>query len=165
MRAQPSYSSQLEAGEWYQEIVASAIKRQFGYEINYYTTRKEQYEIGESVQGFEIKYDRLIAKTGRLSIEIAEKTRADLPNFTPSGIFRQDNTIHYAQGDASWCWCFRKTALQEYYCRVAPPTIDNNPPTIIKFYLSIEQADQLAWKKIRIGGNQTFEQLSLGFHV
>lgn len=152
MKTQPSYSEQLAKGERYQKHVARVIKEKFGYEITYYNTKREQYNIGESVQGFEVKYDRWISKTGRLSIEIAEKTRLDLPTFTPSGIFRQDNTVYYLQGDDNWLWCFKKAALQKYYYDNAPKEIDNKPPTIRKFYIGIAQADRLAYKKIRLGG-------------
>jgi hypothetical protein len=150
MKTLPDYLTQLVKGESYQDKVARRIKQEFDYDIHFYASRRDQYEIGESAEGIEIKYDSWISRSGRMSIEIAEKTRADLPEFTPSGIFRQDNTRYYLQGDDNHVWCFVKTALQEHYRTSKPETIDNNPPTIRKFYISVAQADSLAWKKVKL---------------
>ena len=85
-----------------------------------------------------------------MSIEVAEKTKAEQENFVPSGILRVDNTKYYLQGDDNYFWCFLKKTLQKYYEENKPQTIDNNPPTIRKFYISIEEADKLAWKKVKL---------------
>jgi hypothetical protein len=150
MKILPDYFEQLAKGESYQDKVARRIKQEFDYDIHFYKSKRDQYEIGESAEGIEIKYDSWISRSGRMSIEVAEKTRADLPEFTPSGIFRQDNTRYYLQGDDNFVWCFAKIVLQEYYRINKPKTIDDNPPTIRKFYISIAQADALAWRKVKL---------------
>ena len=93
------HANPLQIGEAYQRKVAEAIKAQYNYQIHYYTDNHDQYNIGESSEGFEIKYDSWIGRSGRLSIEIGEKTKIILPVFSASGIFRKDNTIWYCQGD------------------------------------------------------------------
>ena len=45
-------------------------------------SKKYQLAIGENLQGFEIKLDQRCTETGRMSIEIAEKSRADMPSWT-----------------------------------------------------------------------------------
>lgn len=144
------HSNPLKIGEAYQDKVAEVIKKRYGYKIHYYKTKKEQYELGESVEGFEIKYDGWISKSKRMSIEIAERTRKDLQDFTESGIFRKDNTKWYCQGDDKTLWIFSKKKLQEYYRNRCPMVIDDRPPTIKKFYISLETADKLAVRKIEL---------------
>lgn len=144
------HANPLQIGEAYQRKVAEAIKAQYNYQIHYYTDKQDQYNIGESSEGFEIKYDSWIGRSGRLSIEIGEKTKIILPVFSASGIFRKDNTIWYCQGDDRYCWIFIKRELQEYYYKNRPLVISNNPPTIKKFYLPERIADAMAKRKIKL---------------
>ena len=63
------------------------------------SSQKYQFNIGENLQGFEIKLDTRCTETGRMSIEVAEKSRADSTKWTPSGIYREDN---------SWAVCAKE---------------------------------------------------------
>lgn len=149
MYSDSKHRNPLAIGEAYQEKVARVIYQRYGYKIHYYRTKEAQYSIGESVEGFEIKYDSWIGKSNRMSIEVGEKTRAGLSKFTKSGILREDNTKWYCQGDNNTCWIFSKKKLQEYYRTQQPRIIDNNPPTIQKFYIDLNTADKLASRKIK----------------
>lgn len=140
----------LEVGEKYQDRVARVVLEKYGYEIHFYKSKHDQYTIGESVEGFEVKYDSWIGKSQRLSIEVGEKTRKSLEAFTKSGIFRDDNTKWYCQGDDNFCWIFSKKKLRAYFCDNNPNVIDNNPPTIQKFYIDVATADRLCSKKIAL---------------
>lgn len=144
------HADPLKIGEAYQEKIARIIKERYGVTIHYYKTKREQYTIGESVEGFEIKFDSWISRSGRMSIEVGEKTRKDLPHFTDSGILRMDNTKWYCQGDNFYCWVFSKKKLRDYYFMSKPHVIDDNPPTIRKFYIRLDVADKLAAKKIKL---------------
>jgi N6-adenosine-specific RNA methylase IME4 len=81
-------------------------------------SKKFQYEIGENLQGFEIKYDarctgdRGTLATNQLSIEIAEKTKDSNLNYIDSGIYRNDNSWLYIQGNYMMFWIFSKRILK-----------------------------------------------------
>lgn len=128
----------------FQDFVADQLLKQRGIAIHFYETQREQYDIGESVEGYEVKLDNRSTDTGRLGIEVGEKTRKDRAMFTPSGIMRRDNSTFYVQGNWREFWVFKKAALQEYFTSRHPEVISDNPPTIQKFYLPIPVATLLA---------------------
>jgi hypothetical protein len=98
-------------------------------------SKKYQIEIGENLQGFEIKYDDWCSKSGRVSIEIAEKSRNDpLLQWTPSGIYRNDNTWLYIQGNYSVLFIFAKRFLLNYFESKRPP-VEEKRGTIQTFYI------------------------------
>lgn len=134
----------LQMGKLYQEIIRVVLSRRLRLELHFYDSQAEQYDLGESQEGMEIKLDAWCSKTGHLSIEVGEKTQAAQAHFTPSGIMRQDNSSWYIQGDLKRCWAFKKAALQEFFKQARPPVIEDNPPTIRKFYLPIREANRLA---------------------
>lgn len=78
-------------------------------------SRKYQFELGENLQGWEIKLDNRCTETGRLSIEIAEKSRADIKVWTASGIYRNDNSWLYVQGNYEMLFIFSKTFLKRLH--------------------------------------------------
>lgn len=108
-----------------------------------------QLKVGENLQGFEIKYDERCTDTGRLSIEVAEKSRDDpaLP-WTSSGILRYDNTWLYIQGNYSVVYIFAKNWLLRYY-HEKQPEIESFNGTIRRFFLPFPVADKCAAKVIR----------------
>ena len=91
----PNYKNCLERGNAYQEFVADVLEKELSIMLDIYTTKHQQYNIGENKQGIEIKFDDLYKKTGNLYIEIEEKSNPQNPNFVPSGIFRNDNSWLY----------------------------------------------------------------------
>ena len=134
----------LALGEAYQEFVAKELWEQRGVGIHFYRTRREQYEIGESEEGYEVKLDARCRDTRRLSIEVAEKSSLHRREFTPSGIMRRDNTVYYVQGHWEKFWVFLKMELVGWYEEHRPPIAKLHPPTIAKFYLPISVADEVA---------------------
>lgn len=140
----------LRLGELYQELIGHLLQKLYGLKVHFYHTREEQYTLGESAEGIEVKLDNWCTKTRRLSIEVGEKSRADLPQFTPSGIMRQDNTKWYAQGNMTRCWLFLKRDLQSFFKTRRPTVVDDDPKTIQKFYLSLSQADEIAERSFQV---------------
>lgn len=80
------------------------------------SSKKWQIQVGENLQGFEIKYDDWVSRSGRISIEVAEKTRNDPGRpWVPSGIMRTDNSWLYIQGNYDVLFIFAKRFLLNYY--------------------------------------------------
>lgn len=110
----PRQIDTLELGAQFLDFVMDTLQKR-GVILQPYTSRKRQYETGESLQGWEVKLDNRCLETGRLSIEIAEKSRRDISNWTPSGIYRRDNTWIYIQGNFQRFYWFQKSLLQKLH--------------------------------------------------
>jgi hypothetical protein len=132
----------LADGLLFQRFVADQIKQKLGLVITYYITRDEQYNIGESPQGFEVKLDNRCTETGRLSIEVAEKICADNAQYVPSGILRQDNATFYVQGNRTVFYIFKKSRLVELYEQNYRGSEIEKLGTIKTFYLPLEIAER-----------------------
>jgi hypothetical protein len=118
---------------------------QDGIVLQNLSSKKYQLAVGENIQGFEIKLDTRCTDTGRLSIEVAEKSRRDNERWVDSGIWRNDNTWLYIQGNRDLLFVFPKKALQWWYRKRKPELLDFNG-TIRRFFLPMKQARQLACK-------------------
>lgn len=143
----PSYpdaknDNEFERGLRFQDFVVEALTRELGIVIQIFSSQRYQFDNGESVQGWEIKLDSWCTKSGRLSIELAEKSRADIPVWTPSGIFRDDNTLFYVQGNKECFWLFFRKHLRWIFER-EEPEVHEKRGTIRTFYLPIERADKI----------------------
>lgn len=138
------HSDPLRLGDLYQDLIGRLLQKLYGVNVHFYGTQEDQYSIGESVEGIEVKFDNWCTKTRRLSIEVGEKTRANLARFSPSGIMRKDNTVWYAQGNMVRCWVFLKGDLQSFFKTRRPAIVANDPKTIQKFYLHLLEADKIA---------------------
>lgn len=134
----------LRMGELYQEIIRVILSRRLRFDLHFHEGQEQQYTLGESEEGVEIKLDAWCGRTGRLSIEVAEKTRAAQARFVPSGIMRQDNSLWYVQGDLKHCWVFKREALRAFFRDTRPAVIEDDPSTIRKFYLPVGEANRLA---------------------
>ena len=66
---------------------------------------------GENRLGVEFKYDQRFRQTGNLYIETAEKARPRRGEYAPSGIYRDDNTWLWVQGDHQSVAVFLKREL------------------------------------------------------
>lgn len=113
------YRETLEDGLEYQDFVADQLRKMDPCIIvSAYASRKWQYDRGESSSGIEIKHDRWLngengrEPTGRLYIEVGEKSKTEVLRYTPSGILREDNTWLYLIGDYTEAYLFSKKMLR-----------------------------------------------------
>lgn len=143
------HSDPREMGEKYQDIITDILAAN-GMILQNYCSRQYQYQVGENRQGWEIKYDALCTSTRRLSIEVGEKTNSSKPEFTPSGICREDNSWLYIQGNLDVVYIFQKNILRMLMNSGRYEIIDNNPDTIRKFYLPFEVCEKYAGKILKV---------------
>jgi len=135
-------ANSFQEGLEYQDFVLEHLAKNYGLVFQTFSSRAYQWGKGEGVQPFEIKLDNWCTTSRRLSIEIAEKTRADNPNWIPSGIMREDETLFYIHGNKETFWIFFKKHLTYIFEHEAPEVFESRG-TIRKFYIPIERADKL----------------------
>ncbi len=109
---QRHYDDRLRCGEHYQTVVADALKRDWDIDMHFTTTEKDQLAVGESLEGIEVKFDAVSARTPNLWIETHERRDPHHGPLVPSGIFRTDNTTLYAIGNFTTLWVLAKDMLQ-----------------------------------------------------
>jgi hypothetical protein len=132
----------FQSGLEYQDFIATQLHKHLGITINNYQSRAFQFDAGENLQGIEIKLDRWIETSERLSIEIAEKTRASNPQFVASGIYRNDNSWLYIQGTWHIIFVFAKAILQLMH--KSKQYTEHIEPTLKGFYVPVLKAKQVA---------------------
>ena len=138
----------FEQGLAFQDFVCLALMQRH-IVLQNIGSKKYQIEVGENLQGFEIKLDNRCTDTGRLAIEVAEKANRDVPWWTPSGIMRDDNSILYIQGNYKCFWVFAKNWLRRWHDEKCPEVLEFNG-TIKRFFLDADKADiGAAWKWCR----------------
>lgn len=145
------YDNSLEKGNMFEDFVCIELAKN-NIILQNINSKKFQYETGENLQGFEIKYDARCTgcnntmATNQLSIEIAEKSKADNIYFVPSGIYRSDNSWLYIQGNYHQFWIFSKSIL--ILLHKTNRYKEHELPTVRKFYLPLLDADRYCAKKI-----------------
>ncbi|NCU31615.1 MAG: hypothetical protein EOM23_01465 [Candidatus Moranbacteria bacterium] len=145
------HTNSLEKGQNFEDFVCIELAKQ-NIILQNISSRKFQFETGENLQGFEIKYDARCTgdngtmPTNRLSIEIAEKTKAENQYFVRSGIYRGDNSWLYIQGNYKGFWIFAKKILTLLH--ESGRYKEAELPTVKKFYLPLADADKYCAKKI-----------------
>ena len=145
------HNDSFEVGNEFQDFVCIELAKE-GIILQNINSKKFQYETGENLQGFEIKYDarctgdKNTIATNQLSIEIAEKTNAHNISYIDSGIYRNDNSWLYVQGNYMMFWIFAKKVLQLLH--KSRRYSEHELPTIKKFYLSLVEADKYCAKKV-----------------
>lgn len=152
MRPEPLYPNAksptaFQDGLEFQDFVCEQLARR-GVVLQNLSSKKYQLQIGENLQGFEIKLDDRCTDTQRLSIEVFEKTRDDPTlEWTPSGILRGDNSWLYIQGNRKILFVFAKRWLLNYY-NATNPLISEKRGTIKTFYLPFPIARRHAARTI-----------------
>lgn len=138
-------SDSFKSGIEYQDFVCLQLSKQ-NIIVQNIGSKYFQFNIGENLQGIEIKLDRRFTETKRLSIETHEKALAENEKWIESGILREDNSWLYIQGNYEYFYIFAKRILVLLYHsgRYEIGSI----PTLKKFYLPIEDADKYCAKKI-----------------
>ncbi len=141
------------------EKYCSGVFLKMGIQLTPCITKWAQFNIGEDLEGYEFKLDAKHTDYGHLSIEVAERAWNGGP-WRASGIFRNDNTRQYVQGNKEIFWIMPKHILVEYaksigivpnlcLLEVCPNLIKESFGTIRKFYLEYLIAD-LIGKRIEI---------------
>lgn len=102
---------ELEESLRYQDFISLQLLNRLGWSINLFTSLFYQYKYGESRAGVEIKFDKKMASTGNLYIELEERHSTD-KNFVPSGINRQDNTLFWCIGNYDVAFIILKKQLK-----------------------------------------------------
>jgi len=143
-----SYQSGLE----FQDFVADLLRERLSIVITNYQSQRFQFGTGENTQGIEIKLDRDILRTGNVSIEVAEKARAANPYYVPSGIYRNDNSWLYIQGNWDIVFIFAKSTLRLLHRSGRYPA--DSLPTLQRFLLPLDDAKRYAAKVIELNTDE-----------
>ena len=136
----PNHNS-VQDGLEFQDVVTDTLA-EHGLIIQNYGSKQYQLNVGENRQHIEIKLDNRCTETGRLSIEVAEKTAVNR-DWVPSGIYRDDSWL-YVQGNRTRIWIFFTSFLRSLH-RFKDYTEHEEPkdaPTIRAFFLPIADADK-----------------------
>ncbi|MDD4987186.1 MAG: hypothetical protein PHQ43_15725, partial [Dehalococcoidales bacterium] len=139
-----SYQSGLE----FQDFVVDLLRERLGIVITNYQSQRYQFGVGENKQGIEIKLDRDITGTRNVSIEIAEKTRAANRHWVRSGIYRNDNSWLYIQGNWSIVFIFAKNTLRLLH--KSGRYKEHAIPTLKAFLLPVDKPKKYAAKVIEL---------------
>jgi len=151
-----AHDDPLFIGEEYQDFITNYMSKNLGISITIFKSKKYQYNIGETVQGVEIKYDarstgdctyKECKASGNVGIEVAEKTNASNMNFIESGIYRNDNSWLYIVGNYDCAWIFNKNLLKILHVSNRYTTVQTLP-TMKSMLLPIEEADKYCAKKL-----------------
>ncbi len=135
----------FEQGIEFQDWCVEKLNRR-GFYVQLHASQRYQFERGESVQMVEIKLDNRCTETGRLSIEVGERTSISKP-WVQSGIYRGDNTVFYVQGNWNRLYLFDIKVLRRYHADQLNRQFEESPrdvPTVRKFYLPLSVADELS---------------------
>ncbi len=143
--------SPFESGLKFQDFVCDLLRDQLGIVITNYSSATFQFGTGENKQGIEIKLDRTCTRTDRLSIETAEKTKASNYQFVPSGIYRNDNSWLYIQGNFEIVFIFSKNILRLLHS--SRRYQEKEIPTLKGYYLPFDDAHKYSAKFIEINSD------------
>ena len=150
------YNEQLIEGQEFQDFVSFQLLKHCGIVLTNIQSRKYQKDLGENIQGIEIKHDKKYAETHNLWIELYERTNT-LKEYVESGINRSDNTWLYLIGNYDRLYIFSKKRLKElsklYEIK------ENDMRTSKGFLLSELEAFNHAEKIIDIAQNQLEDYL------
>lgn len=134
------HNNPLQVGAEFLDFVLVTLQP-MGLYLQPFTSKKWQYQKGESLQGWEVKYDRRCTETGRLSIEVAEKVKAANVKWVPSGIYRSDNTWLYIQGNYTCFYIFIKRFLVALH-KTGRYEEHEEYGTVRAFYLPLAQVER-----------------------
>ena len=138
------YHEKLQQGLEFQDVVTQALYQR-GIVVIGYSSRRFQNEKGENMLGAEIKRDGKFRESGNLYIETAEKSHPDMPNFTPSGIYRADNSWLFVIGDEKTVYIFSTKYLRLLEKKYFHPT---PKPTSKGFLMPLPEAEKYCIRRI-----------------
>ena len=138
------YKDMLKKGLEFQDVVTRELYQR-GIVIVGYASQKYQNEAGENMLGAEIKHDMKFKDTGNLYIEVAEKSHPDKPDYTPSGIYRKDNSWLYVIGNEEEIYIFSTKILRMIEGKFFHP---EPTPTSKGFLIPTVDAEKYCIRKI-----------------
>jgi len=136
--------TQIESGQAYQDFVVDCCYRILNMPISCYSSKLYQQNVGESINGVEIKNDRKFKESGNLYIELAEKARPRDGEYAMSGINRGDNTWLYLIGDFDIIYVFAKSMLIGMSKSHKYRKVENGTRTSVGFLLPVPDAAKYA---------------------
>jgi len=110
------YRKNLRLGQEFQDFAVQQLYKA-GIVVVGYSSFKYQTEVGENVNGYEIKFDNRMSETGNVYFESGEKTNPNNSEYIASGIFRNDNTWMYVIGNYKIIYLCAKKSLRIFYER------------------------------------------------
>lgn len=155
------HKDSFEVGLQFQDFIIQKLLHNNGIVIQPYSSKKYQFEVGESVQGYEIKYDArstgdctnsYCEATNNVAIEVYEKTNKNDDKWIPSGILRDDNTIYYIIGNYDMCWIVDKIVLRRML-KSGSYRVVQTLPTIKTMLIPINIMDEYAIQAIVFNNN------------
>jgi hypothetical protein len=141
------YQDNLSEAQEFQDYCALQIMEKLHIPLVNMQSKEYQFGIGENLQGFEIKYDKIFKNTGNLWIEIAERISTN-KQYVSSGIFRGDNSWLYCIGDYETIYIFSKKHLQLMANNTKWNAIENKMQTSKGFLLTQKEAEKYSVNKI-----------------
>ena len=141
------YRSRLSIGQKFQDFCAVQIMNNLHIPLVNLQSKEFQFEIGENLQGFEIKYDQKFGNTHNLYIETEHRVYPE-EEYYKGGILRNDNSWLYCIGNYDVIYIFSKKSLVHLYQSGCYPVIENNLMTSKGFLLPKHDADKYAAIKI-----------------
>lgn len=150
------YRPLLALGKTFERFATDIIREKLAFDVHVYGSREQQYAIGESAEGFEFKRDGKFRQYGTLWIETAEKANPVNSVYAVSGIYRNNNTRYWVQGDEQTFWMFPLARLREAVKGCQAKTT----PTSKGWLLPLETADRVQmWKYVAVApAEQTAEE-------
>jgi hypothetical protein len=142
-----NYLSNLAKGQQFQDYCALRIMERLHIPLVNLQSKEYQFEIGENLQGFEIKYDMNFKNTRNLWIEVAERISTN-KQYVNSGIFREDNSWLYCIGDYEVIYIFPKKHLQLMARSNKWHIVENRVKTSKGFLMPIRDAEKHSAMKI-----------------
>jgi len=143
-----NYKEKLKIGKEYEAFVCKLLKERINLEITVFENKEDQYNIGESKQGFEIKFDNKHKETGNLFIEVEEKSNQNNPNYVKSGILRNDNSWALLIGNREKIYFFGINTLKLLYESKKFRTIEIKEKTAKGFLLNEKHIEKYSEKTI-----------------
>lgn len=145
------YQQQRTRGEAYEAYLVGRLTAS-GVLVRRLATREDQLARGDLAYGresIEVKFDTQLATTGNLFIEVAEKARAEQPDWRPSGIDSPSTAEWYGIGNERRFLLFLRRDLRAFRTAAAPTILTIHRGTSRGFLLPVEQAIALVRQEWR----------------
>ena len=140
-----TYKENLRIGNLYEDFCANVLFYLIKIPLTSMKSKHYQLEIGENLQGLEIKYQGRMEEYKSLYIETHEKSHKDNENFVKSGIYRKDNTWLWMTGDWDVAFLIPLNKLKMLYETGEMRTLDSE--TSKGFVLPLDLAEKYCIKK------------------